>query len=296
MPELSPGGAKLTLQKEFVKVGIDLSLTPNQIKLVESIRKNTLTFAYGSAGTGKTFVTLMEAARIILAEKKKRIDRIILIRPAVAAQEKLGFLPGELHDKIDPYLTAFYQNLDKLPAAAYHEVKSCIDNETIAFLRGTTFEKCFVIVDEAQNVNKSQMKLILTRIGRGAKMVICGDTNQVDIAAKDSGLSDAIGKLRGIPKAGFVKLTSKDIMRSGIVKDILERYEGLDEESDKSELSMDVIFPIEFAAVELPVDKEKLDEPEIFDLEKEEIESADDIINSLDNEKDNNDYSTREAK
>lgn len=203
--------------------------TPNQIKLVKEVDKNDIVFAIGPAGTGKTYTAVALAVRAL---KNKTIKRIFLARPAVEAGENLGFLPGDLKEKIDPYLRPLYDSLqDMLPEEKYNKY---IDNRTIeiapmAFMRGRTLDNCFVILDEAQNATNTQLKMFLTRMGPNAKVIITGDLTQVDLPPKmESGLKKAIKILQGIPGIEIVYLTVEDVVRHPLVKEIINAYAKAD--------------------------------------------------------------------
>ncbi len=199
--------------------------TPNQIKLVEEVDKNDIVFAVGPAGTGKTYTAVALAVRAL---KSKSIKRIFLARPAVEAGENLGFLPGDLKEKIDPYLRPLYDSLqDMLPEDKYNKY---IENRTIeiapmAFMRGRTLDNCFVILDEAQNATNTQLKMFLTRMGPNAKVIITGDLTQVDLPPKmESGLKKAIKILEGIAGIKVVYLDVEDVVRHALVKEIIKAY------------------------------------------------------------------------
>jgi phosphate starvation-inducible PhoH-like protein len=199
--------------------------TPGQRRLVESCNRNDITFAIGPAGTGKTYTAVALAVRAL---KNKEIRRIILTRPAVEAGENLGFLPGDLKEKIDPYLRPLYDALfDMIPS---EKLQSFLTNGTIevaplAFMRGRTLDHAYVILDEAQNATQSQLKMFLTRMGPSAKMVVTGDVTQIDLPAKTpSGLVQGMALLNGIKGIGFVFLDAKDVIRHRLVKDIIEAY------------------------------------------------------------------------
>jgi phosphate starvation-inducible protein PhoH and related proteins len=200
--------------------------TANQIKLVHEIDKNDIVFALGPAGTGKTYTAVAVAVKAL---KNKEIKRIILTRPAVEAGESLGFLPGDLKEKIDPYLRPLYDALDDMIPA--EKLKQYIENRTIevaplAFMRGRTLDNCFVILDEAQNTTDSQIKMFLTRMGPSAKVIITGDMSQVDLPAKQtSGLLKATKILAKIKGISMVLLTVEDVVRHRLVKEIIKAYE-----------------------------------------------------------------------
>ena len=200
--------------------------TANQIKLVHEIYKNDIVFALGPAGTGKTYTAVAVAVKAL---KNKEIKRIILTRPAVEAGESLGFLPGDLKEKIDPYLRPLYDALDDMIPA--EKLKQYLENRTIevaplAFMRGRTLDNCFVILDEAQNTTDSQIKMFLTRMGPSAKVIITGDMSQVDLPAKQtSGLLKATKILAKIKGISMVLLTVEDVVRHRLVKEIIKAYE-----------------------------------------------------------------------
>jgi len=209
--------------------GIDGKLikarTVNQRKIVSDIKKNDLLFAIGPAGTGKTYTAV---ALSVKALKSKEVKRIILTRPAVEAGENLGFLPGDLKEKLDPYMQPLYDALiDMLPA---EKLKDYLEQGTIqiaplAFMRGRTLDKAFVILDEAQNATESQMKMFLTRMGMSAKFIITGDETQIDLPSKQkSGLIQAKEKLEKIEGVSFVFLDEKDVIRHKLVKKIIKAY------------------------------------------------------------------------
>jgi len=202
--------------------------TPNQRKLVESSEKNDVVFAIGPAGTGKTYTAVALAVRAL---KNREIRRIILTRPAVEAGEHLGFLPGDLKEKIDPYLRPLYDALfDMIPG---EKLKTFLENGVIevaplAFMRGRTLDHAYVILDEAQNATESQLKMFLTRMGPSAKMIVTGDTSQIDLPRNQpSGLIQATKILKNIDGIGFVHLDASDVVRHRLVKDIIHAYEKL---------------------------------------------------------------------
>ncbi len=205
--------------------------TPNQQKLVETFLHNDLTFALGPAGTGKTYVAIALAVRAL---KNREVKKIILSRPAVEAGEKLGFLPGDMKDKIDPYLQPLYDALeDMIPAVKlkeYMETK-VIQIAPLAFMRGRTLNDAVIVLDEAQNTTTHQIKMFLTRMGMNAKMVITGDATQIDLPrSTQSGLIQALRILRDIPGIGKVEFGKKDIVRHALVQRIVEAYAHADEE------------------------------------------------------------------
>jgi phosphate starvation-inducible PhoH-like protein len=208
--------------------------TPNQQTLVDEIRANDMCFAVGPAGTGKTYTAV---AMAVAALKDRRVKKIILTRPAVEAGENLGFLPGDLKEKLDPYLQPLYDALtDMIPfdKVADHLEKGVIEIAPLAFMRGRTLDKAFVILDEAQNTTVAQIKMFLTRMGRDAKFVITGDATQVDLPRhQGSGLAYAQRHLQNIEGIGFVQLTASDVIRHRLVKAVIAAFEKADEENDQ---------------------------------------------------------------
>ena len=205
--------------------------TPNQVKLVEAFDKNDLTFALGPAGTGKTYIAIALAVRAL---KNREVRKIILSRPAVEAGEKLGFLPGDMKDKIDPYLQPLYDALeDMIPAVKlkeYMETK-VIQIAPLAFMRGRTLNDAVIVLDEAQNTTTHQIKMFLTRLGMNAKMIVTGDVTQIDLPHKaQSGLVQALRILDGVEGIGKVEFGKKDIVRHHLVQRIVEAYQRHDEE------------------------------------------------------------------
>lgn len=204
--------------------------TPNQQILVNTFKQNDLTFALGPAGTGKTYVAIALAVRAL---KNREVRKIILSRPAVEAGEKLGFLPGDMKEKIDPYLQPLYDALeDMIPAAKLKEYMdgNVIQIAPLAFMRGRTLNEAVIVLDEAQNTTTHQIKMFLTRLGMGSKMIITGDVTQIDLPrTTQSGLVQALGILRGVPGIGRVEFGKKDIVRHKLVQRIVEAYERYDE-------------------------------------------------------------------
>lgn len=200
--------------------------TPNQQRLVEEFTKNDLTFALGPAGTGKTYVAIALAVRAL---KNKEVRKIILSRPAVEAGEKLGFLPGDMKDKIDPYLQPLYDALeDMIPAVKLREYmeSKVIQIAPLAFMRGRTLSDAVIVLDEAQNTTTHQIKMFLTRLGCNAKMIITGDITQIDLPRSvGSGLVQALRVLRDVEGIGKVEFGKKDIVRHALVQRIVEAYE-----------------------------------------------------------------------
>ena len=200
--------------------------TVGQKKYVDAIRNNTVVFGIGPAGTGKTYLAVCQA---VSAFKGKQVEKIILTRPAVDAGEKLGFLPGDLQTKVDPYLRPLYdalQELFGLETYQKHMEKGVIEVAPLAYMRGRTLSNAFIILDEAQNTTKEQMKMFLTRMGDGSKMVITGDVTQIDLPeGKKSGLKHAVSILKNIEGIETVTLTSKDVVRHPLVMQIVRAYE-----------------------------------------------------------------------
>ena len=200
--------------------------TLGQWHYVETIRHNHITLGIGPAGTGKTYLAV---ALAVAALKKKEVERIILTRPAVEAGEKLGFLPGDMQDKVDPYLRPLYDGLyDMLGNETFQKylTKGTIEVAPLAYMRGRTLNDSFIILDEAQNTTPEQMKMFLTRFGFGSKMVITGDITQIDLpGGKTSGLKDASKILKDVPGIGIVKFNDQDVVRHEIVGSIIKAYE-----------------------------------------------------------------------
>jgi Phosphate starvation-inducible protein PhoH, predicted ATPase len=209
----------------------------NQLKLVEGFEKSDMLFAIGPAGSGKTYTSIALAVRAL---KQKEIKKIILSRPAVEAGEKLGFLPGDIKEKIDPYLQPLYDALqDMIPAAKLKEYidLNIIQIAPLAFMRGRTLNDAVVILDEAQNTTTQQIKMFLTRMGMNTKMIITGDLTQIDLpAAQTSGLVQAMKILKGVKGISFVELGKKDIVRHKLVTRIVDAYEKFDEKKKKEKL------------------------------------------------------------
>ena len=203
--------------------------TLGQQKYIDAIKKNTCVFAVGPAGTGKTYLAI---AMAVVALKNKDIERIILTRPAVEAGEQLGFLPGDLQQKVDPYLRPLYDALnDMMGPEGYQRLmeRGALEVAPLAYMRGRTLNDAFIILDEAQNTTSEQMKMFLTRMGMGSKMIITGDITQIDLpAGKKSGLVEALEVLRGVPDIGMATLTHKDVVRHELVQAIVKAYEKHD--------------------------------------------------------------------
>ncbi|WP_314242506.1 PhoH family protein [Empedobacter tilapiae] len=212
--------------------------TPNQQKLVQTVYNKDMVFAIGPAGTGKTYTAV---ALAVQALKNKEVRRIIMTRPAVEAGENLGFLPGDMKDKLDPYLQPLYDALkDMIPfekLSSYSE-KGVIEVAPLAFMRGRTLDGAFVILDEAQNTTYAQMKMFLTRMGKNSKFIITGDPGQVDLPPKQkSGLREAINILKDVKDIGFIYLDDKDVVRHKIVREVLKAYKvSEDKEREKIDI------------------------------------------------------------
>ncbi|KEO75126.1 PhoH family protein [Anditalea andensis] len=206
----------------------------NQRALVESAYKNDLVFALGPAGTGKTYIAVALAVRAL---KNREVKRIIITRPAVEAGENLGFLPGDLQEKLDPYLRPIYDALgDMVPAEKlkYYQETRVIEIAPLAYMRGRTLHDAFVLLDEAQNTTSEQIKMFLTRMGPNSKVIVTGDQSQVDLPTRQkSGLSVALGVLRDVKGIGVVKLSGKDVIRHRLVKSIIEAYDKDDLENER---------------------------------------------------------------
>ena len=206
------------------------SRTHGQRRYVRAIRDNTVVFGIGPAGTGKTFLAV---AMAVSAFKDKLVNRIVLTRPAVEAGEKLGFLPGDMQNKVDPYLRPLYDALFEIMGAeSYHKYleKGLIEIAPLAYMRGRTLDDSFIILDEAQNTTPEQMKMFLTRIGVGSKAVVTGDITQIDLPGdRKSGLKEVTKILRGVEGVEFVYLTEKDVVRHELVQRIIKAYEKHDQ-------------------------------------------------------------------
>ena len=204
--------------------------TLGQKKYVEAIRKNIVTLGAGPAGTGKTYLAV---AMAVTAFRAKEVNRIILTRPAVEAGEKLGFLPGDLQQKVDPYLRPLYDALfDMLGAEAFarYQERGSIEVALLAYMRGRTLDDSFIILDEAQNTTREQMKMFLTRLGFNSKMVVTGDITQIDLPdGKKSGMLQAMRILKNIPDISICQFTEKDVVRHKLVQEIIKAYEKNEE-------------------------------------------------------------------
>lgn len=206
----------------------------NQLKMVRSFAQNDLTFALGPAGTGKTYIAI---ALAVAALKNRQVRKLILSRPAVEAGEKLGFLPGDMKDKIDPYLQPLYDALeDMLPSMKLKEYmeNNVIQIAPLAFMRGRTLNDAVIILDEAQNTTKHQMKMFLTRLGVNAKMIITGDVTQIDLPRNtQSGLLQALKILKNVNGIGLIEYAKKDIVRHPLVQRIVDAYESSEKKVDE---------------------------------------------------------------
>jgi phosphate starvation-inducible PhoH-like protein len=201
--------------------------SPNQVRLVELVKENDLVFALGPAGTGKTYISVALAVRAL---KDKQIKKIIITRPAVEAGENLGFLPGDLKEKIDPYLRPIYDALnDMIPfeKLQYYMEREIIEIAPLAYMRGRTLNNAFILLDEGQNTTPMQMKMFLTRMGPESKMIVTGDISQIDLPHNQrSGLKEAARILGAVKGIGFIELTEKDVVRHKLVRDIIQAYEN----------------------------------------------------------------------
>ncbi len=210
----------------FARKGIIEPFTKGQLRYIETMRKNDLTFCIGPAGTGKTYLAVAVAVSML---KKKQIRKIVLARPAVEAGERLGFLPGDLQAKVNPYLRPLFDSLEDM--MEFSQMSKFMEMDVIeiiplAFMRGRTLNEAVVICDEAQNTSRSQMLMFLTRLGRGSKMIITGDITQTDLEpGQQSGLVEAIETLKNIRNIGLVKLDKLDIVRHSLVHQIVQAYD-----------------------------------------------------------------------
>ena len=212
------------------------SKTLGQKNYVDAIKNNTITFGIGPAGTGKTYLAVAMAVK---AYKNKEVSRIILTRPAIEAGEKLGFLPGDLQSKVDPYLRPLYDALyEMFGTESYARLaeKGVIEIAPLAYMRGRTLDDSFIILDEAQNTTPEQMKMFLTRIGFNSKAIVTGDVTQIDLPdGKKSGLKDCVGVLKNIDDIKFCYLTEKDVVRHRLVQQIIKAYEKRDQKYSSKE-------------------------------------------------------------
>lgn len=200
--------------------------TLGQWNYIDAIRRNAITIGIGPAGTGKTYLAVALAVKAL---KNKEVERIILTRPAVEAGEKLGFLPGDMQDKVDPYLRPLYDALyDMLGNETFQKyiTRGTIEVAPLAYMRGRTLNEAFIILDEAQNTSPEQMKMFLTRMGAGSKVVVTGDITQIDLPDKNrSGLVDALGVLKNVPGIARVQFSEKDVVRHRLVQEIVKAYD-----------------------------------------------------------------------
>lgn len=208
--------------------------TPNQLEMVKQIASNDMMFALGPAGTGKTYTAVALAVRAL---KDREVKKIILTRPAVEAGENLGFLPGDLKEKLDPYLQPLYDALrDMIPSEKLNDMvdKRIIQIAPLAFMRGRTLDKAFVILDEAQNATESQLKMFLTRMGKSAKFIITGDMSQIDLPPKQkSGLIQANKYLQVVGGIAFIYMKGTDVIRHRLVRKIIDRYQKFEDSKNK---------------------------------------------------------------
>ncbi len=229
----------ITEGEEVILYGTDgtpiKAKTPTQKKMVEAVDHNRITFAIGPAGTGKTYLAVVLAVRAL---RNRRTKRIILTRPAVEAGEKLGFLPGDLKEKVDPYLRPLYDALhDLMPRQTVRDLleEGIIEIAPLAFMRGRTLDKAFVILDEAQNASLTQLKMFLTRLGQQGHFIITGDVTQIDLPHPSrSGLTQAIQILRDIEGVAVVEFSKEDVMRHPLVEEIIHAFDRHEQESTES--------------------------------------------------------------
>jgi len=211
-----------------------IAKTKSQVDYVNTIENNTITFGIGPAGTGKTYLAVAMAVAYL---KQNKVNKIILTRPAVEAGEKLGFLPGTIEEKVDPYLRPLYDALyEMVDADKIKDMleKNIIEIAPIAFMRGRTLNDAFIILDEAQNTTREQMKMFLTRIGFGSKAVITGDITQIDLPkVSQSGLIEAIKVLKDVEGIGFTYFSEKDVVRHPVVQRIIKAYEKYEESQNR---------------------------------------------------------------
>ena len=227
---LSSGVIAITARGKQIKCK-----TVGQKSYVDAIKKNTVIFGVGPAGTGKTYLAVCMA---VAAYKSKQVEKIILTRPAVEAGEKLGFLPGDLQTKVDPYLRPLYDALQELLGLeTYAKLmeRGCIEVAPLAYMRGRTLSNAFIILDEAQNTTKEQMKMFLTRMGEGSKTVVTGDVTQIDLDGKASGLVHATKILDGVEGVSVCRLTAKDVVRHPLVMRIIRAYEKDEQAREKKQ-------------------------------------------------------------
>ena len=230
LPDLTQDCVCITAKGKPIK-----AKTLGQKQYLEAIQNNTIVFGVGPAGTGKTYLAV---AMAVQAFRAHQVDRIILTRPAVEAGEKLGFLPGDLQQKVDPYLRPLYDALfDMLGAEGFrrHQERGCIEVAPLAYMRGRTLDDSFIILDEAQNTTPEQMKMFLTRLGFHSKAVITGDVTQIDLPdPRKSGLVHATRVLKRVEDIGIIRFTEKDVVRHHLVQEIIKAYERYKEEGKSS--------------------------------------------------------------
>ena len=223
----SGGGAAGSTPLPVGRRGQVAPKTPTQARYLEALATCELVFGLGPAGTGKTFLAVAHGAGLLLSG---RVDRLIVSRPAVEAGERLGFLPGDLNEKVDPYMAPVWEALTDILGAEQlrrRREKGEIEVAPIAFLRGRTLSHAFVIVDEAQNASRAQMKMVLTRLGEGARMAVTGDPTQIDLPNPgDSGLAHAVGLLEGVKGIGVTRFASEDVVRHPLVERIVRAYDA----------------------------------------------------------------------
>ena len=211
------------------KGGVIRAKTDNQQRLVDAVMAHDLTFTLGPAGTGKTYISVALAVRAL---KNKEVKKIIISRPVVEAGESLGFLPGDMKEKVDPYLRPIYDALeDMIPAEKlkFYQENNIIEIAPLAYMRGRTLNNAFVLLDEAQNTTPSQIKMFLTRMGPSARVMVNGDRSQIDLPTRQkSGLMQALDILKDVPGIGFVEMTAADVVRHRLVKDIVQAYDRFD--------------------------------------------------------------------
>ncbi|MCS6821831.1 MAG: PhoH family protein [Microscillaceae bacterium] len=211
--------------------------TPTQQELVKASENNDIVFALGPSGTGKTFISVALAVRAL---RNKQVKKIIITRPAVEAGENLGFLPGDMKEKVDPYLRPIYDALDEMitpEKLKFYQENRIIEIAPLAYMRGRTLSNAFILLDEAQNTTPMQMKMFLTRMGTDSKMIITGDTSQIDLPARQkSGLIETMNILKGVEGIAFVNLTTQDVVRHRLVKKIIQAYEKYNEVEQKKQI------------------------------------------------------------
>ena len=232
--------------------------TVGQKNYVDAIKKSTVVFGVGPAGTGKTYLAVCMA---VSAFKSRQVEKIILTRPAVEAGEKLGFLPGDLQTKVDPYLRPLYDALQELLGLeTYGKLmeRGAIEVAPLAYMRGRTLSNAFIILDEAQNTTKEQMKMFLTRMGEGSKMVVTGDVTQIDLDGKDSGLVHSTNILEGVEGISVCRLTAKDVVRHPLVMRIIRAYEKDSErETERKKAKKQLVMKADEAEEQLLKEKDE---------------------------------------